>query len=635
MSKPKRNEPCPCGSGKKYKKCCGASNVTELSPAIYDQELIDFYNGFMRYSLEINEASMSERLASYIHSFNMDDDEGTEALIVYLTSWVILHDPYLEDGKTLLEQYYHLKQSSLRKRSKDIIATWMQAKPSIYEVLSADDTNGVTHVEDVLSKETFNIKLDVDEEPHEVGNIIIGIRLPFTSYHTFCFGEIELPSDTREDLIDIAEPYIDGEQGLINTFPNFLAQLMVPENALEWDRLDHEMVADLFRAHMVNKDYEMNIINTGISIWNRYCNEKDPTFKKLGPHAAALEYLITEALLPDVQITQKQLAKEYDTTTGSISTNYRKLIEHVDEMTLHSEMDEDDSDIQIVNPTMPTFNMEKEMRTIEKMLSEQEFDTMEEVNDFLNQLLKDGIPEVTSDNPREMAMDKIYDAEIATGSKRKKHIQEALDLYPNTPDAYRLLAQDANTLEERMALLMKAIEAGEKDLGNDFFKENKGHFWGLIETRPYMRAKYEYALELHMMDDIDTAIPHYEQLLELNPNDNLGVRYELLTAYLDIGQLNKAQQLIESYQEDSTAGLLYQAVLVNYQIEGITNKTKSLLGRAKKSNPHVIDYLTTKKIPHTKYDSIQWGGKSEAIDYAQKNAHLWQDDEMQDLLKKI
>lgn len=23
--KPKRNEPCPCGSGKKYKECCGRS----------------------------------------------------------------------------------------------------------------------------------------------------------------------------------------------------------------------------------------------------------------------------------------------------------------------------------------------------------------------------------------------------------------------------------------------------------------------------------------------------------------------------------------------------------------------------------------------------------------------------------
>jgi preprotein translocase subunit SecA len=24
-AKPGRNEPCPCGSGKKYKKCCGKS----------------------------------------------------------------------------------------------------------------------------------------------------------------------------------------------------------------------------------------------------------------------------------------------------------------------------------------------------------------------------------------------------------------------------------------------------------------------------------------------------------------------------------------------------------------------------------------------------------------------------------
>ncbi|HEY5682465.1 MAG TPA: SEC-C metal-binding domain-containing protein, partial [Sulfuricaulis sp.] len=23
--KPERNDPCPCGSGKKYKKCCGSS----------------------------------------------------------------------------------------------------------------------------------------------------------------------------------------------------------------------------------------------------------------------------------------------------------------------------------------------------------------------------------------------------------------------------------------------------------------------------------------------------------------------------------------------------------------------------------------------------------------------------------
>jgi hypothetical protein len=29
VRKVKRNEPCPCGSGKKFKKCCGQSNVRE------------------------------------------------------------------------------------------------------------------------------------------------------------------------------------------------------------------------------------------------------------------------------------------------------------------------------------------------------------------------------------------------------------------------------------------------------------------------------------------------------------------------------------------------------------------------------------------------------------------------------
>ena len=28
--KPKRNEPCPCGSGFKFKKCCGVNKVMEL-----------------------------------------------------------------------------------------------------------------------------------------------------------------------------------------------------------------------------------------------------------------------------------------------------------------------------------------------------------------------------------------------------------------------------------------------------------------------------------------------------------------------------------------------------------------------------------------------------------------------------
>jgi len=38
MSKPGRNEPCPCGSGKKYKKCCFGKEEAEATERERKQE---------------------------------------------------------------------------------------------------------------------------------------------------------------------------------------------------------------------------------------------------------------------------------------------------------------------------------------------------------------------------------------------------------------------------------------------------------------------------------------------------------------------------------------------------------------------------------------------------------------------
>ena len=35
---PERNSPCPCGSGKKYKKCCGFHTARVVEPALPTQE---------------------------------------------------------------------------------------------------------------------------------------------------------------------------------------------------------------------------------------------------------------------------------------------------------------------------------------------------------------------------------------------------------------------------------------------------------------------------------------------------------------------------------------------------------------------------------------------------------------------
>jgi hypothetical protein len=64
--------------------------------------------------------------------------------------------------------------------------------------------------------------------------------------------------------------------------------------------------------------------------------------------------------------------------------------------------------------------------------------------------------------------------------------KKALELSPDCADAYVLLAEQTQSRKEALELFEKGVAAGERALGPETFREDLGHFWGLIETRPYM-----------------------------------------------------------------------------------------------------------------------------------------------------
>jgi hypothetical protein len=88
------------------------------------------------------------------------------------------------------------------------------------------------------------------------------------------------------------------------------------------------------------------------------------------------------------------------------------------------------------------------------------------------------------------AQEIVYDAWEIDGPARINLALQALTVYPDCADAYVLLASEfAANLNETKELYEKGMIAGEKALGPKTFKKDKGHFWGIIETRPYMRAR--------------------------------------------------------------------------------------------------------------------------------------------------
>lgn len=237
------------------------------------------------------------------------------------------------------------------------------------------------------------------------------------------------------------------------------------------------------------------------------------------------------------------------------------------------------------------------------------------------------------EEPRDIAQDLLFEAREVHGSARNKLIKEALDIYSNSPDAYLLLAEEESDMEKQMELLERALHVGKEDLGEEFFKENKGSFWGIVETRPYMRAMQAYGKALENNGMVIEAIEKYMELLELNPNDNQGNRYHLLVLLLENGDYKAAKKLISQYNE-GTAMFMFSKALIHYEEKGITKQSVNALIEADAANPFVVDYLLMNKMfPDESPEYVGMGDETEAIAYAEETMHLWADAE--DFLRMV
>ncbi len=660
MKKIGRNDLCPCGSGKKYKNCCGKSNVITMESLI-EKELMNVQVDLLKFALENYEEEVNEFIADWIEDLDIPE-EALEMFYLFTLVWAITDFEIY--GKTILEHFIDKKGSKWnRPRIRNILPTWSQAKPSV-AIIEEQDENQLLTLEDIFTNEIKKVKV-LEDHPVETGGIVVGILLPAGEIFIFFTSFIDLPAGLTEKVKKgVYQLFEKSDEGNPNEFlstfyPEILHFFIFGPNPaaedLEWLSPKHLEVAQEFQDYMEDI-YDEVIIKLGVYLWHQYCLKKNPKVMKPSVYVATLRYLIDQFIPYGEWVTQNELAEEFEISSSSLSAKYRDmekvLKEELDELEekLANSADEMYDDFQhegddeflvenfaeeedsFINSR---FSMERELLRLENETSNRDFETMDDIQTFLNQQVNQQSVKKPLSN-KEKAQDLIYDAYDSTGKKRIELAKKALKLYPNIPDAYNILAElELNPLKEEQ-LLLKAIEVGEKELGKDFIKENKGYFWGIVSTRPYMRAKFNYADFLHENERFEEAIRQYEDLLELNPNDNQGARYELFIVYVESGLFKKAEALLKKYNETTTANGAYNLVLIELLQNGVTNKAKQLLKKAKQQNPYVPDYLLGKKdIPMYLPSHYQLGSESEAIIYADNHWTLWAGNpKLLDFLKK-
>lgn len=157
----------------------------------------------------------------------------------------------------------------------------------------------------------------------------------------------------------------------------------------------------------------------------------------------------------------------------------------------------------------------------------------------------------------EKATEELEKLEFAASEREYAAILErALKLDPDNLEA-RLFKLDPESLEfihelKKLETLGKAVMQ-KRGLDDE---ESIGNYWGIVETRAYLRIKALYADELQKRRMLTASVREYEDILRLNEADNMGIRYILMGIYCQLEQMEKAKELYQRSPEASAQMLL-------------------------------------------------------------------------------
>lgn len=226
-------------------------------------------------------------------------------------------------------------------------------------------------------------------------------------------------------------------------------------------------------------------------------------------------------------------------------------------------------------------------------------------------------------------LDDAYELlEKAENTKNKKEaIKLAKKAYEKSSECFDAILFQCSFEDDgikRMKLLDKGLEFEKNRLMKEkyFDKENIGHFYGIFETRPYIRGlvvKAEYLLE---DGKLRQAANVCKEVLRLNPSDNLGTRYLLMAIYAALEEEKEMLSLYKKYPEENLE-MLFPLFALYYK-SGNDKKAREYLKRVDKCNSNFVKYFdgTIKESEKEISEYYSRGDASEVFMYVHRYSFL-------------
>jgi len=236
----RRNDPCPCGSGKKYKKCClKKENIVQLKEhkeeQFYRQKhlLVEKLNAFFEKEIPLNQyyqlqSAFRRRTGRKI---SLGREEG------FLKFWLYFFHRF-DNGLRGIEWFYEVAKSRLSEEERTMAERWIGLSPKLVEAVSKSSSEIL--FEDIYTKEQFPSSPSKENVPYCLPwSSTFGLIEPFQGQYYFngvsILGSPEAMQAAAKKTDELIEQYkMTREQVLQDFYLEILAEF-VGNDTLEED----------------------------------------------------------------------------------------------------------------------------------------------------------------------------------------------------------------------------------------------------------------------------------------------------------------------------------------------------------------------------------------------------------------
>ncbi|HID86251.1 MAG TPA: hypothetical protein EYP55_02605, partial [Anaerolineae bacterium] len=213
MAKVGRNDPCPCGSGKKYKHCClKLEREARAETFQLERAQTTLYDRIMAFSLDRRDTvDFTSAFDLYWDGrYSVDEPEAlNRAQISRFMDWYLFDYQTSQDKKRIIELFAEAQGEELPPLERELLAEWRAgARFSAYEVVSLNET---AHLRDLLRGDEVEVG-QVMGIPLEEGDLLLARLLPMRGTYRFSRGGLIIPPEFKADLQAYAQEHFEAYQ---------------------------------------------------------------------------------------------------------------------------------------------------------------------------------------------------------------------------------------------------------------------------------------------------------------------------------------------------------------------------------------------------------------------------------------